>query len=106
MLEDLEKDKVKLYRDIAGEGAPDEDDDSFSYAPTTPRELPDDQLDTIMEEADADPSESQGFLNPEQQQDEPMAEDPEKAPGELPAPPSDASAVCAADPLKRHQSEN
>ena len=91
MLEDLEKDKVKLYRDIAGEGAPDEDEDSFSYAPTTPRELPDDQLDTIMEEADADPSESQGVLNPEQQQDEPMAEDPGGAPGELLAPPSEAS---------------
>ena len=55
MLESLESDNVKLFRDVADEGGPEDREDSLSYAPTTPVEsIQGDSLDAIIEEVEAE----------------------------------------------------
>ena len=94
MLEDLESDKVKLFRDVADEGGPEAEDreDSLSYAPTTPVASPtDDVMDAIIEEVEAEVRQDQQSHGPLEPPDEAMPEATESTVGDLPAPPSEVS---------------
>ena len=94
MLEDLESDKVKLFRDVADEGGPEAEDreDSLSYAPTTPVASPtDDVMDAIIEEVEAEVRQDHQPPGPLEPPDESMPEATESTVGDLPAPPSEVS---------------